>query len=214
MSTSSISWAERSVLYNALFSLGDVIPLQFEIDEKQCINELQEWESSWQKYNSRDMNNARFGLPYTSLNGEVIEPIGLDSLRQYNNEHGTIYSEDDFDKFTDVANSMESLKTIRDFFGTNLKRSHFLRLGSGGFFPPHRDSLNFKTFRIIIPLAMPGKFLLENTPVNFGNGSVYIVNTIKEHCLFSFRNYMLMLVMNISVNEHIIQECIKVTRSK
>jgi hypothetical protein len=210
-------WIQNSILYNALFSLGDVIPLDFTIDHKKCMSELTEWDNHWQQYNPKDTKNSRFGLPYTSIDGNVIDPIGLDSIRNYNQRHGTEYTEEHFDKHTDVSKNTTSLYPIQEFFGENLKRSHFLKLTTAGFFPNHRDSMTFMNFRIIIPINFSSSshyFLLEDKPIYFENGKVYIVNTIKNHCLFSFSDSMILLVLNIWLDEAMLYKCIRGTKSK
>jgi hypothetical protein len=209
------AWIQNSILYNALFALGDVTQLNFEINYQQCIKQLAEWDSSWQKYNPTDIENSRFGLPYTSLDGSVIDPIGLDSLRNYNLTHGTNFAEEHFDKHTPVSDHLTSLHPVKDFFGANLKRSHFLKLDKSGFFPNHRDSLNFMNFRVIVPINFVPKehyFLIEDKPVYFERGKIYVVNTIKTHCLFSLHNSMILLVLNVWLDQHMLSKCIRSTR--
>lgn len=210
-------WIKNSILYNALFALGDVISMELAVNHIACLSELREFDCYWQQYNPR-LVNPRYGLPYTSLDGNVVEPVGLDSIRQYNNLHGTNYTESSFDKLTDVANKITSLHHIKDFFGENLKRSHFLKLETGGFFPIHRDSLTFMHFRVLIPIKfIEGGhfFILENKPIPFINGRVYIVNTLKDHVVFNASpDPMILLVLNISLDENTLYKWIRGTLAK
>jgi hypothetical protein len=215
--TRESKWIQNSILYNALFALGDIIELDFGVDYRKCRDELTQWDHAWQQYNPSYLNNPRFGLPYTSLDGEVFEPVSLDSIRNYNQKHGTKYTEEDFDKHTAVADTVTSLYQVKDFFGQNLKRSHFLKLDRSGHFPKHRDSLTFMNFRVIVPIIFEPKdhyFLFDEKPVYFENGKIYIVNTIKNHCLFSFHDSMILFVLNISLDEEMLYKCVKVTKIK
>jgi hypothetical protein len=210
-------WIQNSILYNALFALGDIIELDFNIDYKKCREELIQWDHSWQQYNPSYTNNPRFGLAYTSLDGEVFDPVGLDSIRNYNQKHDTKYTEEDFDKHTAVSDSVTSLQQVKDFFGKNIRRSHFLKLDRSGHFPKHRDSLTFLNFRVIVPISFDSSnhyFLLDEKPVQFENGRVYIVNTIKNHCLFSCNDSMILFVLNISLDQEVLYKCIRVTKIK
>jgi hypothetical protein len=209
-------WIQNSVLYNALFSLGQVIPLNFKINHFHCRQELIQWKDSWQVYNPRTPKNNRFGLPYTSIDGEVIDPVSLDSLRQYNTEHGTNYNEHDFKLFTSVADTTPSLESIKSFFDGYIRRSHFLRLDAGGFFPPHRDSQRFMDFRVIVPIKFDKAvhyFLINDVPIHFDEGNVYIVNTAQNHVVFSCSDSMILLVLNIALNNNSLYKCIRNTMS-
>lgn len=202
-------WPGRNELYNRLFTLGDIVPLKFILNAGEILHQLEAWESSWQKYNPRDGGIPRFGLPYTSIDGNVIDPISLDSIRQYNKLHQTRYVEEDFCHLTEVGKSIPTLQPINELLGDSMYRSHFLRLGKGGFFPPHRDAIYNTSFRLIMPLNFctgTTFFMYEDKPVHLENGRLYLMNTVKVHSLFSMTNYMTMLVFNVGLNEKIVKD--------
>lgn len=208
-------WLKYGQLYNHLFMLGDVIRLDFKFDHQKCLSELEKYKDAWQKYNPRDMSNHRYGLPYTSIDGEVIDPISLDSLRQYNDQHGTSYKEESFTSYTEVSDHCESLYEVRDFFNGYTQRAHFLKLFSGGHFPTHRDSLDFKSFRVLVPLKLnKNSFLYEDHDVNLVPGNVYLVNTLKRHIFKHVEDEEILFVMNIKVDLDIILKCYMRTSDK
>ena len=136
--------------YNKLSQFGKQIELEVTTDPNQLINWIDTFE--WQKYNPRkDVN--RWGLSVTSSDG-TFNGIDLDSLYEYNKEHGTEYAEKDFDKPTPVLN--DQIAEILKPWQGHYFRTHFLKFGPCGFFPPHRD-WNYTgeptdVFRLIMPL--------------------------------------------------------------
>ena len=158
-------------MYNSLISFGDVIGLDITIDPKQLIKEIERHD--WVKYNKKKKNN-RFGLSITSLNGELVG-IDLDSLYEYNKEYSINIGETDCNKPTELFYKSKSLQTCLGDMLPWLCRTHFLRLGPGGFFPTHRDH-KFgvqNSFRIIVPIknCKPpySFFLLENKLLDYLN---------------------------------------------
>ncbi len=183
-----------------LFScLGDVIELNLPTWNVQTATEILDSHLEWKIYNPRTVNN-RFGLSVTSLDGGYSGIPDLDSLRQYNLEHGTTIHEHHFQTRTSIVNSIPDLKNTLDSF-PNLGRCHFLRLDSGGFFPTHRDNgtqLPSPTFRIIVPLVENGwKWIQEDRVLHLKPGRTYCINTTKEHSVFSFIDNCYLLVLNV-----------------
>ena len=200
-------WPEKNTLFLRLFTLGDVIPLKFKYNAQSILKQLEPWEEYWQKYNPRDGGIARYGLPYTSLDGNVVDPVNTDSLNQYNTIHGTRYLEKHFCHLTDVGKGIPELQPLNELLGDDLHRSHFLRLSKGGYFPPHRDAIYNISFRLIIPLDFSPYstfFMIEEKPINFINGRAYLVNTVKRHSVFSMQNHMQMLVLNVNLSDEIL----------
>ena len=97
---------------------------------------------NWVQYNPRKSIN-RFGCSITSLDGNDSGIPDLDSLVEYNRLNSTNYSEINFRQLTKHASPFTNF--LQEF---QCGRSHFLKLGTGGFFPWHRDN-DQKTFRII-----------------------------------------------------------------
>ena len=203
------SWPEANQLYNRLFTLGDIVPLKYSYNPDSILKQLDVWEDYWQKYNPRDGGIPRYGLPYTSIDGNIIDPISLDSIRVYNQLNGTRYLEEHFCHLTDVGKNIKELQPLNEMLGDQIYRSHFLRLSKGGFFPPHRDAIYNTSFRLIMPLDFKQDttfFMYEGKPLNLENGRVYLMNTVKIHSLFSMVNHMTMLVFNVGLNERIVKD--------
>lgn len=137
----------------------------------------------WVRYNPRKEIN-RFGASITSLDGGTSGTPDLDSLYEYNKLNMTNYRESQFQKLTAQGTCF---KFLTDQF--DLGRSHFIRLGAGGFFPYHRD-LGSDVFRIIycIKNCHPTNFvwLQGDRALSMQDGSWYYVNTKQTHATFSF----------------------------
>jgi len=138
----------------------------------------------WHKYNPRK-EVARWGSSLTSLDGGTSGIPDLDSLYEYNRLNGTQYREKDFTVKTE---------TYKKYFSEldakfNLGRSHLLRLGSGGFFPPHRD-LDENTFRLLYTIKGCDQnnfvLILNNQVMPLVDHRWYFLNTKMPHSVFSF----------------------------
>ena len=190
--------------YSKLSQFGKQIELEVTTDPNQLINWIDTFE--WQKYNPRkDVN--RWGLSVTSSDGK-FNGIDLDSLYEYNKEHGTEYAEKDFDKPTPVLN--DQIAEILKPWQGHYFRTHFLKFGPGGFFPPHRD-WNYTgeptdVFRLIMPLRNVNppqfNFVLEDKILHWEIGRLYFIDTLRMHYLFnnSFTDSY-WLVVNVDVNQ-------------
>ncbi len=88
----------------------------------------------WHRYNPRKEIN-RWGSSITSSHGENTGIPDLDSLYEHNRDHGTSYREGDFRTLT--PSGKQYFEFLTESF--DLGRSHFIRLGAGGYFPFHRD---------------------------------------------------------------------------
>tara|TARA_B100000927_G_scaffold228980_1_gene188793 strand:+ start:555 stop:1217 length:663 start_codon:yes stop_codon:yes gene_type:complete len=141
------------------------------------------------QYNPRKKVD-REGLSITSLDGGLGGIPDLDSLREYNQQHGTNYDEKDFKTRTPVAEYPE-LKHILDIFGDSLFRCHILKINPGGFFPPHRDHNTpfIDSFRLIMPLQYVNppffNFVIDEDITHWDTGFLYFADTTKAHYLFN-----------------------------
>lgn len=195
-------------------TFGDVIELWYPTwDVKRTENILIDNKDKWKQYNPRKSNN-RFGMSVTSIDGGYSGVPDLDSLLEYNKEHNTNYHEKDFSVRTDIAKQIPELNPLLDSFET-IGRCHFLRMDSGGFFPPHRDNgpiMPAPTFRIIVPLSNTNKqqwkWIQEDRILPLQTGRTYCINTSKEHSVFSFVDNCCMLVMNVPAT---VQNCLRVS---
>lgn len=138
----------------------------------------------WVKYNPRK-DIQRWGSSLTSLDGGTTGVPDLDSLYEFNKQNGTSYTEKDFKVPTETYKKHFSF--LDDKF--NLGRSHFIRLGNGGFFPYHRD-FDTETFRLIYTVSGCEShnlvWIVNNQVIKLENKQWYYVNTKMIHSVFSF----------------------------
>ena len=80
-------------LYNALTAYGDQYPLQISVNCNEILSELRYFESDWTQYNPRKLPNNRIALSITNSNGILGPGPDLDSLPEYNAEHGVYLDE-------------------------------------------------------------------------------------------------------------------------
>lgn len=176
-------------LYQYLTAYGDVYQTSFCLTSPSQFIKWTEESFSYVKYNPRK-DIARYGLSITSLDGGLSGIPDLDSLREYSKENNLNLQEADFSVTTPIYNYPELTKILNPIKHM-LGRSHILKLGSGGFFPVHRDLArgNFNSFRILVPLKNMNPpnltFVLEGKIINWDHGYFYFVNTAKEHYLFN-----------------------------
>ena len=196
-------------MYQTLTQYGDFIELDVTTNAEQLVSWADTFD--WVKYNPRkDVN--RWGLSITSLDGGLSGIPDLDSLYEYNKENKTEYAESDFNVPTLVLN--DQIKNILQPWDTHYYRTHFLKFGPGGFFPPHRD-WNYTTgepvdYRLIMPLRNVNppsfNFVLEDRTLHWEPGRLYFLNTLKMHYLFnsSFTDSYWMVV-NVALNDDTIK---------
>tara|TARA_B100000035_G_C21035924_1_gene570961 strand:- start:1931 stop:2551 length:621 start_codon:yes stop_codon:yes gene_type:complete len=189
--------------YRDLSQYGNQVELEVTTDAEKLISWIDTFE--WQKYNPRkDVN--RWGLSVTSSDG-TFNGIDLDSLSEYNKEHGTTWGEKDFNVPTPVFN--DQIKELLEPWEGYYYRTHFLKFGPGGFFPPHRDwdysGGQIDTFRLIMPLRNVNppqfNFILDGQQLHWDVGRMYFLDTLKMHYLFnsSFTDSY-WLVVNVGIN--------------
>ncbi len=152
----------------------------------------------WVKYNPRK-DVLRWGSSLTSLDGGTTGVPDLDSLYEYNRENKTGYTEKDFSIKTETYK--KHFPFLDESF--DLGRSHLLRLGTGGFFPYHRD-FDTDTFRLIYTISGCEShnlvWIVNNQVLQLKNKQWYYINTKMVHSVFSFFGSE-MAVFNILNNE-------------
>lgn len=188
-------------LMHDLFLAGDLIELdqEFYLPPPEVLNKYQ-----WVKYNPRK-NIDRYGLSLTSLDGGMSGYPDLDSLLEYYRQTGVSLPEMSFKEKTPLFYDLRQRE--QDFLNSiSLGRSHFLKLNSGGFFPPHRDSghlygEHLNCFRIIGCLQNCGPkqfvWLQDGTQFKLQPNRLYVINTLKIHSVFSFVDDCVILVLNV-----------------
>ena len=183
----------------------DVFQLNFPRLNSNEIVELVEHHPSWTQYNPRKPEIRREGLSLTSLDGGMSGVPDLDSLLQYGKETGKKFSEEDFNVKTSVVEELPEIEGLIDYFEEDTGRTHFIRMASGGYFPPHRDNgfvVPPTSFRITVPLVDitpngPFVWLIDGKPQTLLSGQTYYVNTTKSHSLFSMYDSFYLMVMNV-----------------
>ena len=193
-------------LYNSLITYGQKFPTNLYMNPQEVMKDLEDFSEEWKPYNPRK-KIAREGLSVTSLDGGLSGIPDLDSIREYCIKNQVILGEHSFNQETPVANIV---RTYLDPFKGHVGRSHFIRMGKGGHFPPHRDDVKARVdnMRLFVPIkgCNPPKtfFMLDREPLYFDHGRAYFINTCMEHTLFSCYP-SLFLVMNVAVNEQTVQ---------
>ena len=193
--------------FTTITSHGDMIKMRIPYDIRGFAEGVELYSSYFRQYNPRKKIN-RYGLSLKTLNGELDEGVDLDSLPEYNKEHGTEYGEKDFNKSTEAHEMLlEACPKLREI-DEHIVRSHVLRLGVGGFFPNHRDSVrpNTPTFRLVAPIKnynVPSTyFVFENEKILNFEPAIYFLNTHKYHALCNASlDDTYWLVLNIMLND-------------
>ena len=94
-----------------LSNLGDVVPLNINVDIGKTRKELEYFKDEWKQYNPRKPN-PREGLSITSLDGKLSGIPDLDSLIEYNKLNNVRIKEIDINVRTPVAEKVESIKPL------------------------------------------------------------------------------------------------------
>lgn len=205
-----------SALSDFIINFGDIVELNFPSWNLDSTQKILANHQNWVRYQPHKLENNRFGLSVTSLDGNYSGEPDLYSLREYRDMTGKNYNEGDFKRRTNIVNFIPELQNLLDFFEPNLGRTHFIKLNPGGFFPPHRDNgllPSSPTFRIIVPIQnfhyRCVKWIQDEKIVNFNVGRTYFVNTTKVHSVFSFEQNVILLVLNVAVDDFIISKMTK-----
>lgn len=197
---------DNTNLYSSLCLLGSVYRLNTEFDVEATENELKQFSNDWKQYNPRKHGFGRMGLSLTSLDGGMSGEPDLDSIREYGRVHGKSYKEMDFHTTTPAFKACKSIHNIMEPFMEDLGRTHFIRFDKGGFFPPHRDGYDcppdvFRLMAVVSGYKEDYGFILDEKKVSFRRGFLYFFNSMLSHSIFSFRNDVKILVLNVGITE-------------
>lgn len=194
---------------------GNIVALSYQKIDVHKYRDLLLNHPEWKHYNPNKPKNKRYGLSVTSLDGGYSGVPDLTSLFEHWKQTGEEYHENDFQTRTPIVNDIPEVGDLLDMFGESSGRCHFLRLDTGGFFPPHRDhswSLPTEDFRIIVPFYNFSKYnmtwIYDGVPVQLEEGRAYFMNTCREHSLVSYVDDCTMFVMNINANENSLRKLI------
>lgn len=186
----------------ALLNLGDFEPLNFKIDTKQFMNEIQQFSNDWVDYLPRkEWTNNRKSLTLTTLPGKTHRDNPSQAEASY--AAGRLVEETEFYEQTDVYKSCASLHPLLNQFDS-LGRTFLVNSGVGGFFVPHRDhpTMPRNTFRIAVFLnncdPLQYDWLIDTDrklPIELGRA--YYINTRKTHRTISWVNDSIHLIINV-----------------
>lgn len=199
---------ERGLLFNSLANIGDYIKLKMYVNPGQLEKDLAQFEDHWCPYNvKKDVHNNRWGLPITSHTGDVIDNYHLNSFGYMQKYHDIEMKEENFTKPTQVYNSIPEIKSLIDMFSPDIGRVHFLKIGAGGFFPPHVDHVGAcpEYIRLILVFGKckPENFvqLINGNTVYFDPGYLYFANFQREHSVFSFTDYVYSMILTVKLTQ-------------
>jgi hypothetical protein len=200
-------------LYNTLTRFGDCYELNIKGNTGQLMDNLKEFDNDWKPYNPRKGVN-REGLSITSLDGGLSGIPDLDSVYEYNKVHSVKLNEHSFKTKTPVY---QHCAEWLDFLGPHMSRTHLIRLHSGGYFPIHRDNktIEITNFRLFVPIKNCGYpdmvFMLDRKVLNMNEGSVYFLDTCKEHLLFNagINSTSTFMVINVELTEDAVRTVLR-----
>lgn len=192
---------ERTLLYRSLTDLGDFYQTSLQIDLNKFYGELEKVsDTAWVYYNPRKPGYKRWGISLTSLDGGLSGVPDLDSIWEYNSQNGTHWDEMSFKQITPMWHHFTSISSVLDIFCPYMGRSHLLKLGLCGSFPPHRDLGS--AFRLISCLTGSREdfyLSVKDQRRYFERGYLYFLNTRLEHFVFSFNERSVLLVLNLAI---------------
>lgn len=199
---------ERSLLFNSLCNLGQFSKLKISVNPYQLEKDLVQFENNWCPYNiKKDIHNNRWGLPITSHSGDVMDNYHLNSFGYMKQYHDVELTEDNFKTPTQVYYALPEIKNIVDMFAPDIGRVHFLKIGAGGYFPPHRDHKGMapEYIRLIMNFGKckPENFvqMIDGKAVYYDPGFFYFVNFQLEHSVFSFSDYVYAMILSVKLNQ-------------
>lgn len=207
---------EKEFLYNQLCSMGDFYKLRHHIDPFKVREQIKPYDDKWVYFNPHKKGYNRYGLPLTSLDGQMTGYPDLTSLAEYNQRNEKKVNEVDFNKPTELFSNCPEIEPLLSDFSSYLGRTHFIKLGIGGLFPYHRDVYTKydETFRIFVPLyhhtSRDFVFLLGMNRIFLEAGAVYFINTRIEHAIFSLAEDSVFLVLNVKL----CQEAVNIVKNK
>ncbi len=205
---------DNTNLYSSLCLLGPLYRLKLEFDPLVTENELKEFSDDWKQYNPRKDGFNRWGLSLTSLDGSMNGVPDLDSINEYGQLNNKSYSEMDFRTPTKAFKSCGSLHNAFEPILPDLGRTHFIKFGKGGFFPPHRDAYNlppdsFRIMAIVSGYEDDYAFILDEKKYSLRRGVFYFFNSMLAHSFFSFRNDVTILVLNVNVTKNAVTSVLR-----
>lgn len=200
---------ERAILWNSLTTLGSVIKTNLIFPGHTVLSKLEEFNDKWVPYNQYkdSLTNNRWGLPITSIDGSVNSTEHLNSFEYMEKYHDSKLDESKFTVPTEVCNAIPEIGNIVNIFAPDIGRVHFLKIGNGGYFPPHRDFPGYSPEWVRL-IAVFGKtspthyaHILDGNLTYLQPGAFYFVNFQLEHSMFSFTDSVYAVILTINLNQ-------------
>jgi hypothetical protein len=196
-----------------LLNLGFFEPLQFSIDTEQYKKEIQMFKDDWVDYlPKKDRPNNRQSLVISNLPGKTHQDNP--SKPQARRAAGRKLDDIDFNEFTELYHSCQSLQPICDAFSP-LGRTFIVRSNFGGYFPPHRDepSIPRRCFRIVVFLQNCGAqqydwFMQDDKKLMIEHGRAYYLNTRMTHRTISWNDESDHMIINIPMTTENVEKVI------
>lgn len=199
---------ERGLLWNNLVNLGGYTKLGLHANPWEVEQQLIQFKDNWCRYNQKkDGDNNRWGLPLTSLSGDINDNDHLNSFLYMQKSHNVVLNESDFTTPTQAYYALPSIAKIIDLFAPDIGRVHILRIDKGGYWPPHRDYQFFapEYFRLLMFFGncCPTSFytIFNRNIITSDPGFLYFANTQLEHSVFSFVDNAYCLVLSVKLNK-------------
>lgn len=185
-----------------LMALGDIAPLKQEITESILIDQLSKYENDWVDYLPRQgWSNNRKGMllvgpeGYKHTQGLSMPEIAKDKNNPGINEALLSYP-------TQLYKDLSCMHDVLDYYSP-LGRTYLIKLNIGGWFPPHRDSIQIprETFRLVAFFGKSGphdfRWNTNYNQLSIENGRLYYIDTRKVHETFCNVGPSIHLIVNV-----------------
>ena len=100
------------VTFQDFFQFGDQILLNKDVNSKQLLNDLKQFDDKWFQYNEFKKYIKRDGLCVLNESGENKPGPEISSLGEWNRANGTNFVETDFNIDTPVYHCNKELKEL------------------------------------------------------------------------------------------------------
>jgi len=180
----------------------------------KLLEELKPFEKDWKRYNYNTKKpNNRWGLSVTSIDGGLHGVPDLSSLRDWETQTGQVIHNHDINVPTDVWKKCPTLQTILEPWKPWLGRCHFLRMDRGSYFPEHfdinKEDYSYDEVRFVGFVKSNEydfKWIYDDRVIKRNSGSLWYFNGNKKHCVFSFSDGIVLLVMCLKFDKQLFKK--------
>ena len=200
-----------AIAFTKYVSMEDWKQFRYDIDHHSVMKELVQFPmETWPRYNPRKPIE-RYCLDLTCIPGGNEN---VSSLKEYNDASGKKYQNHDFAQTTEIYESLPSIQRVLEPFRPWLGRTHIIRLDSGGFFPPHYDTViaddSVYDVRMVACINNISKntfkWLHNDQVMPLSNGQIWLANTGQPHSVFSFVDNAIIMVANLRFDKNLLDE--------